>query len=129
MSTCCRCGVVLDPDETPPVCCDCRPGYEQARPSSALAAVIDANPIRITEPSEPISDELLEAIWSNDLPKIDHHSPEKIVEILHSITKLELNEVGELETWFDSSYPEVARSFVLGSFTRELLELIESHLK
>ena len=61
-------------------------------------------------------------------PPPERHSPEKIIEILRSITKLEITKTGELDTWFDVSYPESINSFVPGSFTRELLELIESHL-
>jgi len=53
---------------------------------------------------------------------------EEIVKILHSITKVELGE-SELDVWFDSdNFPCVSRSFVPGSFTRELLELIEKHM-
>ena len=33
MKTCCRCGVVLDADEKPPVCSDCRPAYEAVYPT------------------------------------------------------------------------------------------------
>jgi hypothetical protein len=100
MSTCCRCGVVLDKEEKlarpeAPVCADCRPAWEATHP-------------------EP--------------PAIDRHSPEKIIEILRSITKLEITKIGELDIWFDQEFPESVNSFVPGSFTRELLELIESHL-
>jgi hypothetical protein len=57
------------------------------------------------------------------------YSPEKIVEILHSITKLNIDEFGELEVWFDDiQYPSVSAAFIPGSFTRELLELIAEHL-
>lgn len=56
------------------------------------------------------------------------HSPEKIVEILHSIKKFSIED-GELDTWFeDSQYPEGIRGFMPNSFTRDLLELIERHL-
>jgi len=56
------------------------------------------------------------------------HSPEEIIQILHSISKLSTSD-GELDTWFtDSQYPMVPREFVPGSFTRELLDLIEDHL-
>jgi hypothetical protein len=56
------------------------------------------------------------------------YSPEKIVEILHSVKKFSVKD-GELDTWFqDSQYPEGIRGFIPGSFTRELLELIERHL-
>jgi hypothetical protein len=67
-------------------------------------------------------------IMSGALEAIDRHSPEKIVEILHSITKLDIIG-GELEVWFDNGeHSEVCTSFIPGSFTRKLLELIESHL-
>ncbi len=60
---------------------------------------------------------------------IEHYSPGLIVNILHSISKLKIDEFGELEAWFDDSqYPEVSTGFIPGSFTRELLELIERHL-
>ena len=56
------------------------------------------------------------------------HSPEKIVEILHSIKNFSIED-GELDTWFeDSQYFEGIRGFIPNSFTRDLLELIERHL-
>lgn len=56
------------------------------------------------------------------------HSPEDIVKILHSITKLSVAD-GELDTWFEfDETPSGIRSFVPNSFTRKLLELIEDHL-
>ena len=73
------------------------------------------------------------------------HSPEKIVEILHSIAKLNLvgkaegkEDNRELFVFFkdgdysrcDSGYPgDSITSFVRNSFTRQLLELIEDYLK
>jgi hypothetical protein len=57
-------------------------------------------------------------------------TPEQIVEVLHSIKRLSI-ESGELDTWFENGYlniPETIRSFVPGSFTRRLLELIEGYL-
>ena len=64
---------------------------------------------------------------------VDGHSPEKIVEILHSITKVSLDESLELDTWFDGKVGngdiEGINGFIPNSFTRELLELIEKHLK
>lgn len=55
-------------------------------------------------------------------------SPEEIVQILHSIKTL-IIEDGELDTWFqDSTCGEGIRGFIPGSFIRELLELIEDHL-
>jgi hypothetical protein len=58
----------------------------------------------------------------------DKHSPEQIIEILRSIKYLSITD-GELDTYFvDSEIPEGINSFIPGSFTRELLEMIESHL-
>jgi hypothetical protein len=55
-------------------------------------------------------------------------TPEDIVKILHSITKVEIDQ-GELDTYFeDDKNPSGIRGFIPGSFTRELLELIEEHL-
>lgn len=55
-------------------------------------------------------------------------TPEDILKILHSITKLSVED-GELDTYFDNSQQaEGIRSFQPDSFTRELLELIEYHL-
>jgi hypothetical protein len=62
-------------------------------------------------------------------PPTERQSPEAIVGILHSITKLKLDKVGDLDVWFDNGeHPEGIRSFVPGSFTKELLELIEEYL-
>ena len=63
----------------------------------------------------------------------EKHTPEQIVEILHSINRLSVeNKAKELDTWFTNSsypeYPEGIRSFIPGSFTRRLLELIEDYL-
>jgi hypothetical protein len=56
------------------------------------------------------------------------HTPEEIVAILHSVTKLSVKDE-ELDVWQDGdTYPAGIRSFIPGSFTRELLELIEEHL-
>ncbi len=56
------------------------------------------------------------------------YSSEDIVKILHSIKKFSVED-GELDTWFeDSEYAEGVRGFIPGSFTRELLELVERHL-
>lgn len=55
------------------------------------------------------------------------HKSEKIIEILHSISKVKVD--GDLEVWFNQDEdPEAITSFIPGSFTRELLELIEKHL-
>jgi hypothetical protein len=57
-------------------------------------------------------------------------TPEQIVEVLHSIKRLSI-ESGELDTWFENSYlnlPESIMSFIPGSFTYELLLLIEGYL-
>lgn len=64
------------------------------------------------------------------------YSPEEIVNILHSIRKLSIDECGELDTRFADSnvaggishITEGIHSFQPGSFTRELLELIQTHL-
>lgn len=62
-------------------------------------------------------------------PPPDRHSPEKIIEILRSITKLELDSEGILDVWFEGGESaESINSFIPGSFTRELLCLIEEHL-
>jgi len=56
------------------------------------------------------------------------YSPEEIVRILNSIERVSVED-GELDIWFkDSNSPEGIRGFIPGSFTRELLELIEDHL-
>lgn len=56
------------------------------------------------------------------------HSPEEIGQILRSITRMEMNH-GELETWFeDDLHSTGIRSFIPGSFTRQLLEFIEDYL-
>lgn len=56
------------------------------------------------------------------------HSPEKIVEILHSIDKITIND--EVDFWFkdNDKHPESLHGFHYGSFTRCLMELIESYL-
>lgn len=59
------------------------------------------------------------------------YSPEEIVGILHSIETLYVGdgylEVRFKETKLDSGGESIS-SFIPGSFTRELLELIEDHL-
>lgn len=56
-------------------------------------------------------------------------TPQDILNILHSITKLHTIEDGQLDTYFDNSEEAMGISeFVSDSFTRELLELIEYHL-
>jgi len=55
-------------------------------------------------------------------------TPEEIVEVLHSITRLSVKD-GELDVWFEGDpYVNGIRGFIPQSFTRELLELIEDHL-
>lgn len=55
-------------------------------------------------------------------------SPKEIIEILHSIEKLSVED-GELDTWFkDTEFPMVTREFIPESFTRQLLDLIEGYL-
>jgi hypothetical protein len=67
--------------------------------------------------------------YTDELEKEKHsHSPEMIVKILHSITKLHIDEFGELEVWFDGEKnPSVSTAFSPGTFTRQLIELIEDH--
>jgi len=66
---------------------------------------------------------------SNQPPPPDRHSPEKVIEILRSITKLEIDPEGFLDVWFEGgTSAESPNSFIPGSFTRELLVLIEEHL-
>lgn len=55
-------------------------------------------------------------------------SPEDIVTILHSINTVQVD-CNELEVFFeDSTIPETIPSFIPGTFTRELLELIDRHI-
>lgn len=57
------------------------------------------------------------------------HTPETIIQVLHSITEVKLNSDGEVDAWFDGEADASGkREFEYGSFTRELLELIEEHL-
>ena len=60
--------------------------------------------------------------------KIEQDTPEQIIEILRSIQKVSLYENKYLDVWFNDSYPVSISSFIPGSFTRQLLELIEQHL-
>lgn len=55
-------------------------------------------------------------------------TPEQIIEILHSITKVSVKDK-ELDVWFNND-PNMSglRGYIPGSFTRELLELIEWHM-
>jgi hypothetical protein len=54
---------------------------------------------------------------------------EEIVKILHSITRVEVDTCNNLDTWFeDGVVPSGINSFRQGSFTKELLELIEKHM-
>ena len=56
------------------------------------------------------------------------HTPEEIVQILHSISKLSTKDK-ELDTWFGNEpHASGIHSFVPESFTRQLLELIEDYL-
>ena len=56
------------------------------------------------------------------------HTPEKIVKILHSIKILSVKD-GELDVCFDKDcYFSGISGFIPGSFTRQLLELIEDYL-
>lgn len=64
-------------------------------------------------------------------PKTIHlqYTPEQIITILHSIKKVALEEDGCIEVWMDEDICGAsARSFEWGSFTRELLALIEEYL-
>ena len=66
---------------------------------------------------------------TDSAPPTDRHSPEKVIEILRSITKLEIDHEGVLDVWFEGGESaESINSFIPGSFTRELLVLIEQHL-
>lgn len=57
------------------------------------------------------------------------YSPEEIVEILHSIIEVKLDTSGEIEAKLAGDpLTNSLRSFSYGSFTRELLELIEDHI-
>ena len=60
---------------------------------------------------------------------MEKHSPQKIVEILHSIKELSVKD-GELDVLFIDSTSgwESISGFIPESFTRQLLELIEGHL-
>jgi hypothetical protein len=61
--------------------------------------------------------------------EIEHHSPEEIIGILRSITKLSIVD-DKLEACFENGcHPESIPSFIPKSFTRKLLELIEEHLR
>jgi hypothetical protein len=54
---------------------------------------------------------------------------EEIIVILHSINGLSMDESHELDVLFDDEpIPCVSREFIPGSFTRELVELIEKHM-
>jgi hypothetical protein len=56
------------------------------------------------------------------------YTPEEVIEILHSIKKLSVK-YGELDTWInDDKYSSRIQGYMPGSFTRELLELIQKHL-
>jgi hypothetical protein len=58
----------------------------------------------------------------------DKKSPEEIITILHSIRCVKID-CNELEAYFEeSTIPETIPSFIPGSFTRELLELIDKHI-
>lgn len=53
----------------------------------------------------------------------------QILELLHSIDKLILEKNDDIEVQFkDENHPESLHSFVPGSFTRKLLELIEDNV-
>ncbi|MCK9567424.1 hypothetical protein M0R72_00575 [Candidatus Pacearchaeota archaeon] len=66
---------------------------------------------------------------TDSAPPPDRHSPEKVIEILRSISKLEIDREGVLDVWFEGGESaESIHSFIPGSFTRELLILIEEHL-
>lgn len=56
------------------------------------------------------------------------YTPESILEALHSIKRISIEE-GELDTWIgDDASASSVREYMQGSFTRDLLELIEKHL-
>jgi hypothetical protein len=57
-------------------------------------------------------------------------SPAMILEILHSFVEVELDDDGCVLVWEKgASHASYITSFVPGSFTYELLALIEHHLK
>jgi len=59
-------------------------------------------------------------------------SPQGIIEILHSISNIKINEetsIKEIDFYFNSSTePMTASEFIPDSFTRQLCELIENYL-
>lgn len=57
-------------------------------------------------------------------------SPEDIVKILHSFTKITVDiPCDDIECYFDDcTVPMVSREFLKDSFTRDLIELIGWHL-
>lgn len=63
-----------------------------------------------------------------DLASPQIHTVETVMDVLRSIQRVSVGG-GYLETWFDEDeYGSSITSFIPGSFTRELLELIENHL-
>jgi hypothetical protein len=51
---------------------------------------------------------------------------ESIIKLLHSINRLSVAD-GHLEVWINDEVSTISE-FISGSFTRELLELIEDHM-
>jgi len=54
--------------------------------------------------------------------------PTDIIQVLSSIKKLSVDD-GELKAEFENGNIMVKQEFVRGSFTRELLELIEEYMR
>jgi len=55
-------------------------------------------------------------------------TPEEIVEILHSITKVSIEDGELILRQYSDQYPACIRSFIPGSFTHQLLKMIEDYL-
>jgi len=59
----------------------------------------------------------------------NEYTPKQIIQILRSIENISFDISGEMDIQFDGDLNScVIHSFIPGSFTRELLELIEKHL-
>lgn len=61
--------------------------------------------------------------------KQKQYSKEEILFIIRSIKDIAIDEEGCLDTWVElDEYPSSIQSYIPGSFTYELLELIEKHM-
>jgi hypothetical protein len=56
------------------------------------------------------------------------YTAEEIVVILHEIKSVSIEDGGTLDVVFASGFEGSPSEFVAGTFTRELLELIEHHM-